>query len=64
MNGTELVTLLLVAVVVGTGYSQFCTMPTEESLERDLEQNVIPLSSFCTTYNRCVSCENCLSHIF
>ena len=43
MNGTELVTLLLVAVVVGAGYSQFCTIPTKESLERDLEQNVIPL---------------------
>jgi hypothetical protein len=43
MNGTELVTLLLVAVVVGSGYSQFCTIPTEESLKRDLEQDVIPL---------------------
>ena len=45
LNDTELVTLLLVAVVVGSGYSQFCTKPTEESLKLDLEGTVILSSS-------------------
>ena len=43
MLGKKLVALLLVAVVVGSGYSQFCTIPTKESLKFDLEDTVIPL---------------------
>jgi hypothetical protein len=43
MLGKKLVALLLVAVVVGSGYSQFCTIPTKESLKFDLMDTVIPL---------------------